>query len=287
MSAAAADIILHGEVDNDLFGSSVASAGDVNGDGLSDVLVGADQIFNGGPGKAYLYFGPVVQDGGPPVPDAIFTGEQSQDNFGHSVASAGDVNGDGYDDVVVGAWNNSDRAGRAYVFGGRPVMGAIPAASANLIITGDDPGDGLGQSVASIGDIDGNGRPDLVVGAPQHNDGDPGKAHIYLNEVLVGVFDSPPSPIGRLRITPNVPNPFQHSTAIHYDLPNEGRARLTIYDVRGRMVRTLVDGQEPAGASVAVWDGRDDLGRLSPNGIYFCRLEADGLIVARRVVLLR
>jgi hypothetical protein len=286
MSAGAADIILHGEVDNDQFGSSVASAGDVNGDGVGDVVVGAEQSLNSGPGKAYLYFGVVVRAEGLLVPDAVFTGEQSLDSFGHSVASAGDLNSDGYDDVVVGAWNNSG-AGRAYVFAGRPILGAIPATAANLIISGESPGDRFGQSVATGGDLNGDGHSDLFVGAPQDLDGDPGMAHIYLNEILVSVFDNPRSPLARHRITRNVPNPFAISTAIHYDMPNEGRARLAIYDVRGRVVRTLVDGQNPAGTNVVIWDGRDDVGRLSPSGIYFCRLEADGFIEARRVALLR
>lgn len=284
MSAAAADFILRGETDNDMFGTSVAS-GDVNGDGLSDVLVGADQIFNSGPGKAYVFYGPLLPSLTIPLPNAILTGERPQDGFGHSVASAGDVDGDGSDDFLIGAWDNGNRAGRAYLFAG-PLAGKIAATAAQLIITGAESGDELGQSVASAGDLDGDGRADLFIGAPQFNDGDPGKAYVFLDGVVVAAVENQPAPIG-LRIAHTFPNPFRLSTAISYDVPNDGRARLTIHDVLGRVVRTLVDGRERAGTSVAIWDGRNDRGALTPNGIYFCRLEADGLRAARRVALLR
>jgi hypothetical protein len=106
-----------GEAGDDYFGSSVASAGDVNGDGYDDIIVGAYQNDSGGSdaGKAYLHLGSAT--GLSTTASWTATGEAGDDYFGSSVASAGDVNGDGYDDIIVGAHGNNDGgndAGKAY-----------------------------------------------------------------------------------------------------------------------------------------------------------------------------
>ena len=85
-----------GEAAENSFGSSVSTAGDVNGDGYSDVIVGAAG-YSSGTGRAYIYFGGASIDN---VADVIMTGEASSE-FGSSVSTAGDVNGDGYADVIV------------------------------------------------------------------------------------------------------------------------------------------------------------------------------------------
>jgi hypothetical protein len=97
-----------GEAANDYFGTSAASAGDVNGDGYDDVIVGANRNDDGGlgAGKAYLYLG--SSSGISASASWTATGEAAGDYFGYSVASAGDVNGDGYDDVIVSAHLNDD-----------------------------------------------------------------------------------------------------------------------------------------------------------------------------------
>jgi hypothetical protein len=89
------------------------------------------------------------------------------------------------------------------------------------------------------------------------------------------------------RLHPNVPNPFGVSTMIRYDVPGESRVRIRVFDVAGRLVRTLVDGERIRGAGLTVWDGGDDAGRFVASGIYFCRLEASGLTDTRKLVLLR
>ncbi|HMB71340.1 MAG TPA: FlgD immunoglobulin-like domain containing protein, partial [bacterium] len=86
----------------------------------------------------------------------------------------------------------------------------------------------------------------------------------------------------------NFPNPFTSATTIAYALPAPGPARLAVYDVTGRLVRTLAEGRRvPAGAYRAVWDGTDRTGRRVASGVYFYRLETRDATRARRVTLLR
>jgi hypothetical protein len=89
------------------------------------------------------------------------------------------------------------------------------------------------------------------------------------------------------RLAANLPNPFNPSTTIKYELAQSGRASLRVYDVSGRIVRTLVDREHNVGAYETRWDGRDQAGRPAASGVYFYRLESGRFIETRRMVLLK
>lgn len=132
------------------FGRTVASAGDVNGDGYADLLAGAE-----GGDRVYLFLG--GPDGVPTTPSAtIVSPSKTEGDFGFSIASAGDVNQDGYGDIVVGAY-----IGRAYVFHGDPHgLGASPATVLEAPL--HDSRFGI---AVSGGDFDGDGFGDVAVAA--------------------------------------------------------------------------------------------------------------------------
>lgn len=90
-----------------------------------------------------------------------------------------------------------------------------------------------------------------------------------------------------LALRQNYPNPFNPATAISFEAPSAGRAVLRIYDVRGALVRTLLDRVVPAGEASLRWDGKDDAGRQVQSGIYFYELRLGAERVSRKMVLLR
>ncbi len=151
------------------YGISVASAGDVNGDGYGDLVVGAcgpDTASGDAPVVATCTNNAYVYHGGPAAPGALATrlqpptGTAALSGFGYSVASAGDVNRDGYGDVVVGAYWIE----RAYVYLGS-AAGLASTASATLAPTAGADGQ-FGLSVAS-GDVNGDGYSDVLIGRPE------------------------------------------------------------------------------------------------------------------------
>jgi hypothetical protein len=86
---------------------------------------------------------------------------------------------------------------------------------------------------------------------------------------------------------PNVPNPFNPITRIRFELARPGEAKLEIFNLSGRRLRTLVDGFLPAAAHQFEWDGRDDSGRAVASGAYHFRLRSEGSVLMRRMLLLR
>jgi len=169
LSVVDADAGLIGEESGDYAGISSAWAGDVDGDGTDDLLVGAFYSDRGAThsGCAYLVSGTVRGDLDLSAADALLIGEAESDLAGRSVAAGGDVNDDGYADILVGAPyedTGGEQAGAAYlVFG--PVVGERSLSLANAKIYGDVPGIHGGQSVAGPGDVDGDGLPDLLFSA--------------------------------------------------------------------------------------------------------------------------
>jgi flagellar hook assembly protein FlgD len=81
------------------------------------------------------------------------------------------------------------------------------------------------------------------------------------------------------------PHPFNPRTTVTFALERAGHVELAVYDVAGRLVRTLVSGSREAGEHRAVWDGRDEQGRAAPSGAYLCRVRAGGSVESRGLVL--
>ncbi|MDG1483407.1 MAG: MopE-related protein [Myxococcota bacterium] len=168
-SLADADLVLTGAAADDNAGISVAGAGDVDGDGNDDLLIGADQEDSGGTnaGAAYLVYGGTTGSHSLSSADAILTGEAASDYAGHSVSTAGDANDDGYDDVIIGAYGNDESdssAGAAYIVYG-PFSGTMSLSDADAMLVGEIASDYAGYSVSGGGDIDDDGYDDVVVGA--------------------------------------------------------------------------------------------------------------------------
>jgi len=174
-------------------GISVSSAGDVNGDGYDDVIVGADGYSNGqsGEGRAFVYLGSASGLEDSPVWTA--EGNKSLAEFGHSVASAGDVNGDGFSDIVVGAdqyTNDQSFQGRAYVYHGSP---SGPETTPAWMVEGAGTRANLGVSVASAGDINGDGYADVVIGASGYSNDQSSEGRALLYEGSAAGLSSTPS----------------------------------------------------------------------------------------------
>ena len=382
-----ADVILTGEASGDYFGRFLSYCGDVNGDGFGDVIIAAPFSDSGGmdAGRAYIYFGGAPMDN---IADVILTGEAAWDTFGCSVSSAGDVNGDGYDDVIVGALGNDgggSDAGRAYIYFGGASMDNI----VDIVLTGSGAGDNFGIRVAGAGDVNGDDTSDVLILASNRVEiyfgstsmgpaadvvlrgsgigsgnaissagdvngdsiddvlvGDPlsyNRVFLYLggtsmdtipddtvdtslnsfgysvssagdvngdnfSDVIVGaplaapqwhqafVYAGKVTGISEsddkfqntnVKLFQNQPNPFNSAsggTAISFQLSVHSHNTIKVYDLTGRLVMTLFDEEKEAGAYSLQWDGRNSGGLKVPAGTYFYELIVGGKEVKFRSV---
>ncbi|MBN2541311.1 FG-GAP repeat protein [bacterium] len=169
---------LYGENIRDKYGTIMSDAGDINGDGYNDLLVGApgSNYTKDFPGRVYVYLGGRKLK---KEPDFVIDGTHAGENFGGALASLGDINGDGFGDFAVGAPKNDDvsmDAGKVYVFYGAKTFDTTP----DVTLEGERANDWFGVSIDGGKDINGDGKPDFIVGASYGGDKYGGAAYIYL-----------------------------------------------------------------------------------------------------------
>jgi dTDP-glucose 4,6-dehydratase len=213
---------LAGEAANDWFGESVA-LGDLDGDGVAEIIVGAPYNDRAGSaaGAVFIYRGGSTA---PSAPWKVLVGQAANDQFGWSVAAVGDVDGDGYGDVVVGArlhgLGPNAAAGAVYLFRGGPTMDTI----ADRVWNGEAKDDWFGNSVAGPGDVDGGGRADVLVGAPYNDRGGSaaGAAYLFRGE------DAPGSPPAAIYTGQAANAQFGWSVARAGDVNGDGRPDVVV-----------------------------------------------------------
>ena len=162
-------------VDHNRNAVSVSGAGDINGDGYDDVVVGVKYAENL-KGEAYVFHGTTDSTGDCELfvdcdPQAFVTGAAASDYLGHAVSGAGDVNGDGYDDILVGAHSVDGDRGETYILlgsteGVRDCDLGGTCLSQFTSVTGESADDRLGYSISTAGDVNADGFADIILGAP-------------------------------------------------------------------------------------------------------------------------
>lgn len=271
------------------FGTSVACAGMVNGDNYTDLVVGAPMYDNGqtNEGRAYLYLGSSLGVGN----SANWTAESDQAGaqFGVCVAGAGDIDHDGYDDIVSGApyfdISGANNVGRVFVYNGN--SSGFPCAY--YYADGENTGDQIGGFVASAGCINGNNKADLIVGAPAYsafvNNG--GKTYFIFDPELIytkkNAFETPGNNESGLQQVVFFPNPAPaEDVSAHINLSESGIVWVHVTNCEGRTVHQHSHGVMQPGEHIL----QLELPGL-PTGAYAVTVTAGSTTTTRLIRVIR
>jgi hypothetical protein len=235
---------------------------DANGDGIRDLLWTVSPSY-GSLLQIYVHFG---RSNFSSIPDIVLQNPGVSD-FGNTIVDAGDMNGDGYTDIGVGAFYANQTSGFVFIFGGGPKIDSVFDAAVGLSSLSY-----FGSSVASIGDINGDGLADILVGAPNYEFGS-GKGYwgIFLGDSTIkvtGVKENNSLPT-IIKLYQSYPNPFNPRTTIRYDLSSGANIILEVVTVLGKHLVTLVNEYEHPGSHQVEFDGSG-----YASGTYFYRLTA-------------
>jgi hypothetical protein len=254
------------------FGQILTPVGDLNNDGLVEFIVGAGRL-------PLLYFG-----GNPLDTLPRFILDRVADHF----INGGDINADGYNDLLVGR-DESPLTGYAYVYYGGPTMDSIR----DLEIRELDlpyPASGFGQTVAGLGDVDGNGSNDFAVGSTSNLVEDQDYGFLWVFRGLLpstDVNDEKRNLPLHFTLEQNYPNPFNAGTTISYSLKKKTSVRLEVFNISGQLVKVLIDQEQPAGNHTISWNGKDSSGKSVASGIFIYRLQASKEIETKKMILIR
>ncbi len=164
-SLGGADLVFDGAMGSAVFGGSVGAGGDVDGDGVDDLLVSAN--YEDALGAAYLWFGPVTSGGDSSSADLRIGAQAGDVRLGLNLSMGGDCSGDGLGDIAVMAYEGpdaGDMAGVVYFFDTAPT-GSVDTSAASAVMWGEDDSSYAGMDMAMGGDVNGDGYGDLAIGA--------------------------------------------------------------------------------------------------------------------------
>jgi len=300
----------------DRLGEEIVCA-DINGDGLDDLLLGAyraDGPDNSRPdaGEVYVVYGArdlsgqVFDMAQPPAGTTIIYGSSAQAITGDALA-AGDIHGDGFDDLFIGVpgdrgpLNRRFAGGIVVIAGGPDLPAVIDLAAPSVPVVWIEAPDIADFSAywATSGDMDGDGRIDIMPNGmagdgPQNNRNNAGEAHVISGRLVADLLGGAITAIAGESSVPqsavlrqNYPNPFNSQTVISYVLPQAQALELVVYDLLGQRVITLWKGVQEAGKYAVSWDGRDRAGADVASGVYLYRLTLAGQVMTKKLVLMK
>ena len=205
--------VINGIDQYDYSGYSVSSAGDINNDGYDDIIIGAPEADPNGDisGESYVVFGKatgnysaslelsslLASNGGDGTNGFVINGIDQYDYSGYSVSSAGDINNDGFDDIIIGASYadpNGDLSGESYVVFGKATGYSTSLNLSDLdgangfVINGIDAYHYSGYSVSSAGDINNDGYDDIIIGAPEADPNASGESYVVFGQSEFDAF---------------------------------------------------------------------------------------------------
>ncbi len=264
------DTILHANNSRDEYGNIIKNAGDINKDGMIDYFISNNTEIN------------------------LFSGQDTIIHFNGSVYGAAgyinlesdcDINNDEYSDFIVGnaSYKNSNGfiVGGAFVYLGGNTLDTIP----KFKLEGEDQSVEFSR-IMSTADINGDGFDEVFIFSrfPDY-DSSFGKVYIYSYKKITDVKDNRKNIPDKFKLFQNYPNPFNPTTTIQYSTDNRQFVKLTIYDVLGREIVTLINEEKPAGAYRIEFDASKY--NLS-SGVYFCEFKINGISSSRiKMVLIK
>lgn len=201
----------------------------------------------------------------------------------------GDVNGDGYNDLLMGSTLSWVPFGGILLYLGGPVMGPNPTHYWIGSYNGaPDPALGTGRSMSWCGDVNGDGLDDILFSARTHPFGENRRGHVYIYSGNTA-WVNPSVSIKNEYLLPQefllknpYPNPFNSSVTIQYNMQTDGIISLNIYDLKGGIVSTLFDGHQSAGEHQMIWNADQ-----YSSGIYFIQLFSNSRRLTQKVILLK
>ena len=269
------------------FGTAVSGLEDINGDGYSDLAVGAPgwSLRARYEGALFVYLGSA--NGAQTFSTWKLTGGQEECGFGRSVADGGDLNDDGFTDLIAGAVGYSgarERAGRVFVYFGVeavPSELSLPAPTLGAVIDGQQAGAGFGAAVAGI-DVNVNFLGEVLSGAFHHTNPDSAEGHVAwftYGNVTTGVVPQR-SEWGNVSVSPN---PTRRGVWVAFTLPAAGAATLELLDIAGR--RVAVREMQSLGAGRQRFDVTS--GNSVAPGLYLVRVASGVRQATAKVVVVR
>ncbi len=255
------DVVLSSNNPGDEFGRIIKNADDINNDGTTDFCIVSDP-------KIFIY--PHVDLNNFISIDGSLLGFGGYVNIEADL----DINADGYKDFVIGNTNHEDSdsvmVGGAFIYLGNKSIDTVYKYK----LEGENKWDEFSK-IMSHADINGDGFDEILIMAPGFPDYENplGKVYIYSYKKITDVKDNRKNIPGQFKLYQNYPNPFNPTTTVQYSMDKEQFVKITIYDVLGREIVTLVNEEKPVGEYKVEFDASKY--NLS-SGVYFCELKIYG-----------